>query len=182
MEICLHRREIKSNRIKKDKKGYKIKMKIKFLVDEDFLNYKKASMFIGFPNCSLKCDAEAGTQCCQNSSLFKQPNIEIKSSNIIKRYMSNPITSSVVFGGLEPFDSWEDISDLIKLFREQTEDDIVIYTGYKEDEIEDKINYLKQYKNIIVKFGRFVPNQEKHKDSLLGIYLASPNQYAVKIS
>lgn len=54
--------------------------------------------------------------------------------------------------------------------------------GYKEDEIEDKINQLKQYKNIIVKFGRFVPNQEKHKDSLLGIYLASFNQYAIKIS
>lgn len=34
-------------------------MNIKFLIDEDFLNYKKASMFIGFPNCSLKCDKDA---------------------------------------------------------------------------------------------------------------------------
>jgi hypothetical protein len=41
---------------------------------------------------------------------------------------------------------------------------------------------FKQFKNIIIKFGRFVPNQEKHYDEVLGIELASPNQYARRIS
>jgi len=57
-------------------------------------------------------------------------------------------------------------------------DDIVLYTGYNEDEICDKIHLLSQYRNIIVKFGRFIPNQEKHYDEILGVELASPNQYA----
>ena len=41
---------------------------------------------------------------------------------------------------------------------------------------------LKQYDNIIIKFGRFIPNQEKHYDEVLGVELASPNQYARRIS
>ena len=158
-------------------------MKIKFLLDEDFINYKKASMFLGFPICkTFKCCAECGIDCCQNSSLAKQPNIEISIDKIIDRYISNSITSSIVCGGLEPFDSWEDLLELVTTFREKTKDDFVIYTGYKEEEIEDKVNILKQFPNIIIKFGRFIPNQPSHKDEVLGVTLASPNQYAKKIS
>ena len=40
-------------------------MRIKFLVDEDFVNYKKPSMFIGFPNCTWKCEKECGQKMCQ---------------------------------------------------------------------------------------------------------------------
>ena len=57
----------------------------------------------------------------------------------------------------------------------------MIYTGYYLDEIADKIRVLTEYKNIIIKFGRFVPNQKKHYDEVLGVYLASDNQYAKKI-
>ena len=38
------------------------------------------------------------------------------------------------------------------------------------------------FNNIIVKFGRFIPNQESHYDEILEVNLASPNQYARKIS
>ena len=58
------------------------------------------------------------------------------------------------------------------------EDDVVIYTGYKEEEILDKINVLKSYEPIIIKFGRYVPNQKSHYDDVLGVNLASDNQYA----
>ena len=61
-------------------------------------------------------------------------------------------------------------------------DDIVIYTGYNLNEIEDKVNILKNYKNIIIKFGRFIPNNKIHYDEILGVYLASDNQYALKIN
>jgi len=37
-------------------------------------------------------------------------------------------------------------------------------------------------KNIIIKYGRFIPDKEKHYDEVLGIYLASDNQYAERIS
>lgn len=156
-------------------------MVIKGMVEEDFANYKKACLFICFPNCSFKCERESGVACCQNSNLAKSPNISIEPKEIIQRYVSNPITSAIVIGGLEPFDDWNELLILVKLFRESTSDDIVIYTGYYEDEIQDKIECLKQYKNIIVKFGRFIPNSKNRFDDVLGVELASENQYAKRI-
>ena len=157
-------------------------MIIKQLVDEDFVNYKKPSMFLGFPNCSWKCEKECGKQVCQNSTLAQSPNIDVSVRAIIERYMSNPITKAVVCGGLEPFDSWKELQCFIMNFRYYSDDDIVIYTGYREDEIDDKIKWLKLYEPIILKVGRYMPNQEKHFDEILGVSLASNNQYGVKIS
>ena len=61
-------------------------------------------------------------------------------------------------------------------------DDVVIYTGYNKEEIADKIEVLKKFKNIIIKFGRFIPNSKKKYDEVLGVELASENQYGEKIS
>lgn len=157
-------------------------MIIKQLLDEDFVNYKKPSMFIGFPSCSWKCDKECGMQVCQNSTLASSQIKDIGFKTIVNRYINNPITSSVVCGGLEPFDTWDDLYGLITHLRVSTQDDIVIYTGYYKEEIEEYIDKLKVFPNMIVKFGRYVPNHEKHFDELLGIYLASDNQYAERIS
>lgn len=157
-------------------------MKIKGILEEDFSNYKKPSMFIIFPTCSFKCDIESGKRVCQNSALATAPNIEISAENIVNRYISNPITKAVVVGGLEPFDSWQDLLLLVTKFREKIDDDICIYTGYYKEEIADKKEILKQFKNIIIKFGRFVPDQPTHYDDVLGVKLASPNQYAERIS
>lgn len=157
-------------------------MIIKQLLDEDFVNYKKTSMFIGFPSCSWKCDKECGMQVCQNRALASSPIKDIGFKTIVNRYINNPITSSVVCGGLEPFDTWDDLYGLITYLRVSTQDDIVIYTGYYKEEIKEYIDRLKVFSNIIIKFGRYVPNHEKHFDEVLGIYLASDNQYAERIS
>ena len=157
-------------------------MKIKGVTVEDFLQYQKPSMFIICPYCSFKCDRENGTQLCQNWSLSKAKEIEIDDEVLIQRYLSNDITKAIVFGGLEPLDSFDDLLNFIDLFRKQSDDDIVIYTGYRNDEVEDKISLLAQYKNIIIKFGRYIPNQKAHFDPVLGVDLASNNQYRVKIS
>ena len=101
---------------------------------------------------------------------------------VMERYIDNNITQSLVFGGLEPFDSFDEMVCLIERVREKTQDDIVIYTGYNEDEVADKLDVLRKYKNIIVKFGRYRPNDTKKYDEVLGINLASSNQYAKKIS
>ena len=90
--------------------------------------------------------------------------------------------SALVCGGLEPCDSWEELKELIHTLRKYKEDDIVIYTGYYKNEIEDKIKWFKQYPNIIVKFGRYIPNRPSRYDDVLSITLASDNQYAERIS
>ena len=160
-------------------------MRIKGLQDEDFVNYKKPSMFIGTSLCDWKCCNE---QCldksiCQNSSLANSKTIDVSADEIYRRYINNPITKAVVIGGLEPMLQFSDVLELIKIFRDNScNDDIVIYTGYYKEEIADKIALLSKYKNIIIKFGRFIPNQEKHYDEVLGVYLASNNQHAEKIS
>ena len=154
-------------------------MKIKGLISEDFVNYKKPAMTIMFPHCNgFKCGAEY----CQNSPLSKAEDIEMDVSNIVIRYLNNPITESVVMQGLEPFDSWDDLIEFVKQLRESTDDDIVIYTGYYKEEIADKIALLSKYKNIIIKYGRYIPDQKKHYDEVLEVYLASSNQYAERIS
>ena len=153
-------------------------MKIKGLITEDFVNYKKASMTIIFPYCTFKC----GKDYCQNSSLAKTPIIEISIDDLVNRYINNPITEAVVMQGLEPFDSWNDLKEFVQKLREHNNDDIVIYTGYNKDEISKYIEELSVYPNIIIKFGRYIPNQDGHYDDVLGVYLASNNQYAERIS
>ncbi len=157
-------------------------MIIKGLLDEDFVNYKKPSMVIAFPKCSFKCDKECGKQVCQNGTLATATNIEISHMNIVDRYINNKITSSVVCAGLEPFDTYYDLYELIKEFRRVTNDDIVIYTGYKKEEILTQIEELSHFLNIIIKYGRLIPNQTSHYDNILGVELASDNQYAERIS
>ena len=154
-------------------------MLVKTIVDEDFSNYKKPSMFICTPRCTMKC----GEELCQNSPWLKQPNIEIEPIDIIQRYKNNGLTQAIVFGGLDPMDSWDDLISFITEFRLVSDDDIVIYTGYSKCEIKDKIDILWHFfPNIIVKFGRYIPNQVSHYDEVLGVNLASDNQYAERIS
>lgn len=159
-------------------------MIIKNIVDEDFVNYKVPSMFIITSQCTFKCDRESGIKCCQNSGLVKQPNISIQNESLVKRYYQNPITEAVVFGGLEPMDQFNDVFKIIKYLREdlRCNDDVVIYSGYTETELQDKINALSEFPNIIVKFGRFVPDSQKRFDETLGVYLSSYNQYAKRVS
>ena len=157
-------------------------MKIKGVVMEDFSNYKLPSMFIIFPLCDWKCDKECGKRVCQNSTLAKTPIKDIDVSVLIEKYINNPISKAVVCGGLEPLDSWVDLQLFIQKFREKSNDDIVIYTGYYKEEIINKINWLKNYDNIVVKFGRFIPGHPKHYDEVLGVELASDNQHAERVS
>ena len=157
-------------------------MKVKFIQDEDFVNYKEISMFIGFCKCDFKCDKECGYPVCQNSLVATMPSIEISTDEIVKRYLNNPLTKAIVFGGLEPIDQLEELVALISKFREKTEDDIVIYTGYTEDELKNILDRFTCFKNIIIKYGRFRPYNKRHLDPVLGIELASDNQYAKKIS
>jgi len=157
-------------------------MKIKGIIDECIGDYKKTSMYIAMPYCSFKCDKENGIKLCQNSQLINEPDIDISYEDLISRYLQNPLTEAIIFSGLEPLDSSQDLNKFIKIFRLFSDDDIVIYTGYTENEILTmfKGTALLKEKNIIIKCGRYRPNQSPHYDELLGIELASDNQYAVR--
>lgn len=157
-------------------------MIIKDIQYEDFINYKLPSMFIIFPYCTFKCDKENGCQYCHNMPLIYEPDIDIPCNEIVNSYINNPITSAIVCGGLEPMDSFDDVLALLSELRRYSDDDFVIYTGYNREEILDKIVILSQYKNVIIKFGRYRNGNTPHLDEVLGIRLASDNQYAERIS
>ena len=159
-------------------------MEIKGIIHEDFVNYKVCSMTIAMPYCTFKCDKECGSNVCQNSKLAKDPTLDIPAAKIIDQYLYNPLSHAIVFQGLEPFDSYNDIYYFIYALRFvfKNNDPVVIYTGYNKDEISSKIEDLLKFSNIIIKFGRYIPNQKPHYDEILGVNLASDNQYAEVIT
>ena len=158
-------------------------IKIKDVIDEDFVNYKKPAMFIATNTCSFKCEKEDPNIHCQNEVIVNQPTIVENINKLIKRYLCNTISESIVFGGLEPLDQLDELISFINKFRKYSNDDIVIYTGYNETEVYDKIDKLilanKHRGKIIIKYGRFKANNKKRYDNILGIELASSNQYAI---
>lgn len=157
-------------------------MKLKGVIFEDWVNYKKCSMVLEFPYCDFKCNRDCGMEVCHNYHMKDYELLNIDIDYLISEYMNNDICESVVCQGLEPFDSFDELLEFIDEFRKVSKDDIVIYTGYYLEEIYSKINELRKYRNIIIKFGRFIPNQEKRYDELLGVWLSSDNQYAKRIN
>ena len=170
-------------------------MKVKGIVDEDFVNYKLPAMYIAFGHCTFKCDKENGANLCQNCHLVKQPDIEVSKEYLIERYLANPITSAIVLAGLEPLDDFTELFAFIDCTRRQygITDPIVIYTGYTEEEclngqfsnhnLQKDEMFAKEWKllleyGVIIKYGRFRPNEEPHYDEVLGVNLISGNQYA----
>lgn len=156
---------------------------------DNITDYKETSMLLVFPYCSGKCGPK-----CHNYRMIGTTKInEYNILDIINLYLKLETHNSVVCAGLEPFDSMLDLTNLVKCFSSCNKNcDIVIYTGYNEDEIEDNVKSLvetfdanvnKDYKkSLIVKFGRFIfddsGKEVKNYSDILGINLASPNQYA----
>lgn len=158
-------------------------MKTFGIIEEDFTNYAVPCMFISAISCTFKCEKEAGFACCHNSPWINKTPLDISPEKVYNMYVNNPITEAIVIGGLEPMLQIDEVIELIDVFRKNGENSpFVIYTGYYPTEIENEINRLKIYCNIVVKFGRYIPNRPKRYDEVLGIDLVSDNQYAIKIS
>lgn len=158
-------------------------MKIYGLKPNDVINYRLPSLFIGMGTCNWKCCIEAGLDesMCQNSELAKCPRYDVSVEELCNIYNASKVDEAIVIGGLEPLDDMDGLMELVGGFDERCVGDIIIYTGYTEDEKQDVIANdvlpLVKHNHVIVKFGRFVPGQEKHFDTILGIDLASDNQY-----
>lgn len=161
-------------------------MRVKTIIDERFDDYRLPSMFIGTISCGGKCCIESGVplSICQNDGWRSGATVSVSERRLIERYLKNNITSAIVFGGLEPFEQWNEIVFFIRVlrFNYRCNDDVVIYTGYNKEEVEDKLTLLDGMPNIVVKFGRYIPNRQSRYDDVLGVMLASDNQYAERIS
>lgn len=138
-------------------------------------------MFICTITCNWKCCKEGGfsPSTCQNNPWKNERIVSIDDEKIISRYLSNPITKAVVFGGLEPFLQPSELISFIRKFRRVSNDDIVIYTGYYPNEVKKWVDVISSYGNIIIKYGRYKPNKPSIYDSILGVTLVSDNQFAV---
>lgn len=159
-------------------------MRLKFIKRDDFVNYKKCSMFLGTTSCDWKCCKENNLLCstCQNYPWSNNPIKQFKDEIIIDMHLKDGLEEGIVIGGLEPFLQFQELLAFISNFRKVSDDDIVIYTGYYPSEIEKEISVLKKFSNIIIKFGRYIPNRPSKYDEVLGVTLASDNQFAEKIS
>lgn len=157
-------------------------MRVKDILFDDCVNYKKIGMFVETSTCCFKC----GKDICQNSELAHAPIRDIPDEWIIKMYKANTLQSAIIFGGLEPFEQWDELKNLIEAFRMDDkckDDDIVIYTGYYEEEIPDEVNWLREHAvPCVVKFGRYVPGIPSVYSEELGVTLASANQNAVRLA
>jgi hypothetical protein len=126
-------------------------MILKGVVDQDFVQYKKPCMTLMFPRCSFKCEIECGENVCQNGALAQARDIEVDTYAIAKRFLDNLMVNVLVCSGLEPFDSGKDLNRLISLLRFcECDDDVVIYTGYTEEEIKERFSWIYGHKNIII--------------------------------
>ena len=154
-------------------------IKLSGIIDEDFINYKKPSMVLMFPYCTFKC----GYEVCQNAKIADAEVIEVDTRELCMRYLQNFIVTAIVLQGLEPMDSFDEVVELIETLRNQfnIDADVVIYTGYYKDEIEDKLKILSKFKNIVMKYGRYVPGEALHFDDVLGVWLSSNNQYGERL-
>ena len=93
-------------------------MKIKGIIDEDFVNYKKICMTIEMPICKdFKCNKDCGHIVCHNVELASAPTFDISIPDLISIYLSNRITEAICFQGLEPFDSFLPLWTFIDEFR-----------------------------------------------------------------
>lgn len=159
-------------------------IKLKDIIIEDFLNYKKPSMFLITCKCDWKCCIEQHMPItsCQNNNIVNMSEKVFEYSDILNMYYDNDISKAIVFGGLEPFQQFDEMCGLIKFIRDnQITDDIVIYTGYEKEEILQYIEKLKLFDNIIIKYGRYMPNRNSRFDEVLGVNLISDNQYAERL-
>ena len=166
-----------------DKKYHDIK--VKDIQPEVFQDYKKCSLFIGVSKCDFKCCKEVNLPCsiCQNSGINNQKDFKLPFEEVLKTYSKSLLNDAIVIGGLEPFLQVDEVYQLCKYLRKKgVYNDIVIYTGYYQEEIcPDTLKKFKELGNIIIKFGRYIPDRPNRFDEVLGITLSSDNQYAVKL-
>ena len=160
-------------------------MRVRKLLTERFQDYKVPSMYLAACFCDWKCCPDK-PYVCQNNPVANLPVTDIPDDEILDTYLADPITEAIVIAGLEPLLQVHEVCNLIRrAVRRGIKTTFVIYTGYTKDEVRcisffDDLKDTGYRKNVqvIIKYGRYVPDQQPHFDEVLGVELASDNQYA----
>lgn len=148
---------------------------------EVFQDYKKSALLLSTCYCDWKCCIEAGVDksVCQNQKIAQQREVTLPFESVLKK-VNQSFTDAVIFGGLEPFMQADEVIQCIEYLRQHgVKKDIVIYTGYYVEEIDAETLAYLVLNGVILKCGRFIPNRKSKFDAVLGITLASDNQYGV---
>lgn len=149
-------------------------------VTEVFQDYKKPALMVCTAHCDFKCCKDAGYDVCHNMKVAKQRGVFLPFARLLNMVNKSTLTDAVLFGGLEPFLQADELVQCIEYLRAHgMTKDIVIYTGYDRSELDQKTLLRLSCSQVIVKFGRYVPNSSPVFDPILGIILASDNQYGV---
>lgn len=155
---------------------------------DNMTDYKKTSLLLVFPYCSGKCEG------CQNYILQQQKGAnkkEYKIDDIVQLYNNMSTHKAIVCAGLEPFDSFEELENLMKVLfvNNNKAVDFVVYTGFYLSEIDNLVRKLLKYvknenKTLIIKTGRYVPNVKNSSwySDVLGVDIATNNQQVIKYS
>ena len=153
-------------------------------IREVFGDYKKSSLLLSTISCDWKCEKEGltPTGTCQNCGSVAMETIEVDNKEVVKMFNNNNMVDAIIFAGLEPMLQIDEVLEFVELFRKTNSEEVIIFTGYNLEEVQESISKLVKFKNVIVKFGRYIANSKPRYDEVLGIELASENQYAVKIS
>ena len=163
-------------------------MRVRKLLTERFQDYKVPSMYLAACFCDWKCCPDK-PYVCQNNPVTKLPVTDIPDDEILDAYLADPITEAIVIAGLEPLLQVREVASLI---RRAVERDVrttfVIYTGYTKDEAK-YIGFFDELKatgfgsgvDVIMKYGRYIPDRQPHFDEVLGVDLASDNQYGERV-
>lgn len=163
-------------------------MRVRKLLTERFQDYKVPCMYLAACFCDWKCCPDR-PYICQNNPVAKLPIQDIPDDEILDAYLADPITSAIVIAGLEPL---LQVREVVSLIRRAVERGIattfVIYTGYTAAEAK-VIGFFDELSatgfgngvEVIMKYGRYIPDQKPHFDDVLGVELASDNQYGERV-
>ncbi len=164
-------------------------MRVRKLLTERFQDYKLPAMYLASCFCDWKCCPDNPTV-CQNNPVVHMPITDISDDEILDAYQKDPITQAIIIAGLEPLLQIHEVCALIRRAVERRiKTTFVIYTGYDKNEVKF-IGFFDALKDtgfsdsvhVIMKYGRYIPDQKPHFDEVLGVELASDNQYAEMIS
>lgn len=148
---------------------------------EVFQDYKKSAILFSTCYCNWKCCHEAGIpeSVCQNQKVAQQREVYLPFESVLKK-VNQSFTDAVIFGGLEPMLQADEVVQCIQYLRQHgVKKDIVVYTGYYVEEIDEETLAYLAMNDVILKCGRYIPDRKPKFDAVLGITLASDNQYGV---
>jgi pyruvate-formate lyase-activating enzyme len=135
--------------------------------------------FVGALICAVSCSI--GCKDCFNESVKQEPNRCSYIPNILDEIQANPFNEGVILAGLE----WSSQpKELIALVKEATKRHlpIIIYTGYTSDQFIRRVPRIKEFPNVLIKYGSFNQNLRSFEHKEYGVNLASTNQHIQKIS